>query len=565
MKRAIRFLTVFLTVCLLMTSLSSCFLAERLLRAIVCVTCETESSADPTIEQTNDPVEPVAEDLVYDLSDEDLTCFEDLLDALEKLILTDRSADEDAIDAVNGEMEDQYYHIVTQAQLAYIYYCMDESDAELSDAYLYASDMVSVALEKYQAVCLKIDESDAPGREYFFSDWTEEDLEEMRGFSTEMTDLQRANDELLVQYRSLTEAEYHDQTGVLYLQMVANRNRIAVLNEYDSYQEYAYQKVYDRDYTPEQAQAMYGYVAEYLVPLCEIASQRFSSAYSQLNFSDQRNISALFDDDYFPIKRLIDGYLATYPDDVRDGMSSLFEPQNQFTTTAKTAHEGAFTVFLYDPGRPVSYFGPGYRSGYTILHEMGHFYSAVRNGSDEIPMDHAETQSQGNEWIFTAYLMENIGRKNFADAVFYYELYVSIAGVIAECIIDAFESDIYRDPPTDARELDDRMTAVCEQFGGKDYLSRNVVDPDAYWRGVVLESPCYYISYAFSSMVSLSVFCEAMLDYSKGQDAYLTLMGVIPEGMTYTEWLDVLDIPSPFEEELYRRIADLARDEKIAA
>ena len=121
MKYATRFLALICLLCVLLSSLSSCW--ALLLLPSPAVT-QTSVSEDYT---TVSPTQPARSDLTYDLTDADKTRFLDLLGQVETLILTDRSEDADAISAAVEAMEAQYDHIATQNELAYIYYCMPAS------------------------------------------------------------------------------------------------------------------------------------------------------------------------------------------------------------------------------------------------------------------------------------------------------------------------------------------------------------------------------------------------------------------------------------------------------
>jgi RNA-binding protein YhbY len=133
--------------------------------------------------------------LDYTLTDADHEKFTQLLAECETLVLdgTDIAAIETAIE----KMEEQYYHIVTQAQIAYLLYCRDVLDDELSDDQLYASEMQSDTYGEYIEFAKKVDASDSPYRDTFFSDWSEADIAVMHSYTDEMTALTQANDALL--------------------------------------------------------------------------------------------------------------------------------------------------------------------------------------------------------------------------------------------------------------------------------------------------------------------------------------------------------------------------------
>ncbi len=548
MNRVLRWIALLCLLGILALPLNACASVPRFSKPT-----QTEAQS----EQETSTGENPAPELIYSLTESDRASFLALLDRVEQLILTERSTDEAAINEAIGAMEDQYYHIATQSELAYIYYCMNEASETKSEAYLFASAMLSDVFAEYQAVCLRIDQSDAPYREAFFADWSEEDLEEMRGYSKELTALVQANDALLVQIRSLSQKESKAKTPVLYLEMVGNNQKIAELNGYDNYAAYAYEKVYRRDYTPEEAKTVHTYVKSYLVPICERVYSRFETTYRALNRTEKREIGALISGEYTGAADSINGYLATYPAEVSADMKSLFEGGNLFYTNSKNADEGAFTAYLYEFDRPVCFFGPGYHSGYTVIHELGHYYAALISGTDDVQMDLAETQSQGNEWLFTDYLVRTHS-ETFAEAIVSYQLYSSLASIVLASIVDEFEQGVYANPPASAGEFDQRMNAVCDGYGGREWLMGIFADPLDYWRGVAPESPCYYISYAYSMLISIGLYCKAQTDPESARETYLVLAGGKMGEATYPVWLRALGLETPFDESLYQAVAALA-------
>lgn len=501
---------------------------------------------------------PIGEKLAYTLTEADRRTFSDRLNALEELILTKRSASKSQITAANEKVEDSYYHIATQAELAYIYHCMNMADSEKSEAYLYATAMHSDIYSAYQAVCKRIDASDAPGREIFFAEWSEEELESMRGYSEEYSALKQQNERLLVTYRALSETESYERAPELYLQIVQNNARIASLYGYDDYCAYAYEKVYERDYSPADAAEIHRSVKTVLLPLCQRTLANFQTGYSGLSSGDRAIVRSLLEGEYETSWELLSGYFSSFSKQTENRMKGLFEEGNCFITSGKNADRGAFTSYLYEYDQPVCYFGPGYHDGYTVIHEMGHYLSAFYTAG-LLPMDIAETQSQANEWLFTAYLEESLANGALAETIFFYQLHSALQTIIMASIIDEFEQSVYHDLPTSAEEFDARMEEICADYGGIASVRAMFSDPLRYWRFVTLENPCYYISYAFSMLVAVNFYEAAMRSYSAAQDAFLNLVALDPEeGDSYCAWLKEQNLHTPFEEDYYQTIAALA-------
>ena len=185
-------------------------------------------------------------------------------------------------------------------------------------------------------------------------------------------------------------------------------------------------------------------------------------------------------------------------------MLSLFDADNSFFGVAEGAHQGAFTTYLYNLNRPVCYFGPGYCGMDTIVHEMGHYYSYLVNGTSDIHMDLAEVQSQGNEWLFWYYL-STVLSEDVAQTIYAYCMYDSLGTVIVSTMIDEFEQLCYERAITSSEEADAVMAEVKSRYGGDAWLSQNLTDPDLYWRCVTVEQSVYYVSYSVSMLAAMQI------------------------------------------------------------
>ena len=559
MKRTARLLSLLLLICLIFSAFTSCSSLKKLIfedeTESIAETNDAQQSTEEVVStDPNDPETILIPGLEYTYTEQDYTDFTDLLSRLEKLILTDRSADAETIDPLLEELEDRFYQIATQEEIAYIYYCMDLSNETFSNAYLEVSSASSNAFETYQQFCLRIDQSDAPYRDAFFADWSEEDLDEMRSFRPEMTKLSQANDELLVEYHALSDENFNEGAKTIFSKLVKNNNKIAKLNGYSSYPAYAYEKVYNRDYSPEDASRMHTLIGTYVTALCEQSLARFRELYSDMNQAQRSALLKLVEGNYTDAGNTLTEYLKSYPEEsgIKDGMGSLFEEGNAVFTTSEKAQKGAFTGYLYSYERPICYFGPGYHSLYTVTHEMGHYFAFLENASDSICLDLAETQSQGNEWMLTSFMASKLDEK-IAQALVCYQLYDATATVILSAVVDAFEQNVYmnRVPGVDYDEI---MELTCETFGGLAWLRQNIGDPMTYWKRVVVENPCYYISYSFSMLASMELYAPTETDYVNAQQTYLAIARANPEPGELLTFFAGVGIQSPMEEATYQNL-----------
>lgn len=530
MKQKLRLISFLLTVCVLSLELVSCNPAPG-----------PSVSTTPSGGQSQLPGQ--RSDLAYTLTQADVDALLASIEKCEHLFLNCAPTEAELQEALD-DVDSRYTHISTQAQLAYIYYCLDQTGEQASQDYLFATAAQSDCYERYNEMCKRIDDSASPNRDFFFGDWSEEELEEMRGYSAEMTEISRENNELLVAYRELDDAGFMNGAAYYYLQVVQNNNRLAELNGYENYWDYAYD-LYNRDYGSEELETMRSYVRQYLIPLMESAIGQFSILYSSLSRSEQQMVQNLLGEDYDTLTTdYIAAYTASYDNAAHKNMQSLFEPENSFFTDSDASHKGAFTVWLYENERPVCYFGPGYQTVTTVVHEMGHYYAALVNDGSTSLLDLAEAQSQGSEWMFLSFLGEQFSPM-VSQVILLNQLLQSLSTILLCTAVDEFEQRCYTTRPESVEDLNEIAADVVAGYGGAEWFSYYIADFPMYWRMVVLENPVYYISYAVSMLAALQIYCVAEeQSYGAGQSAYLKLVEADPES-TFIEALAEAGLGNP--------------------
>ncbi len=520
MKKSIRFIILLLVLCTAMASLSSCMTFFRL------VSYETEDETEyekPPVVET--PVTPESDILEYTLTEKDGELFDIQLQLCRTLSLS--GDDIEAADAAWEELEAQFYHITTQSTVAYILYCIDQSDEALSDAYLFSSELSGRAYADYMELCREIDESASPYREVFFSDWTENEIEEMRLYRGEIAELQEENDRILVEYRELGEKEFDDGTAEYYLQTVQNLNRIAALQGYDDYYAYANEKVYLRDYGAAQTAVLRANIVKYFLPLYEASYNDFYKGYGALSSKEQTAFQKLCFNGYDTLSvNYVQNYLTALPEDMGAAMNDLFTSDRAVFAVGDNSYEGAFTATLYEQEEAVCYFGPGYQDSFTVIHELGHYYAAQFNAEEDMLLDLAEVHSQGNEMLFSIALQNELTADMYAVLTDY--MICDLLSTIIICsVVDEFEMLVYQNADkitNPAEQLDMIMDHVLEGYGGAEYFCSTFADAYAYWRYVTIESPVYYISYAVSAIVSVQLYAEAKLDFDNACEIYRHLV-----------------------------------------
>ena len=468
-------------------------------------------------------------DLVFDLTQSEIDRLFARIEEIDALIEagTDYPAFNALYDEVYGTGFDR---IKTQAEIIYILWSCDLSDRLTEAATLYVEEVSSEIEKRYFETFRAV--FDSPFRDEFYADWTPEEiafiLEQAAGYTDEMIRLSSENDDLLVAFRALSDEneDFGAESARLFLEMANNNDRIAELLGYDSFMDYAYPEIYGRDFSPAEAAGFHELFRDDLMPVLASLSDLLNDGkltFESLGVSDYlhfyRFIAGEVRDAYFT--DLIDRYSAavgeiapTYSETYRDFWS---RKNYYFVPESVDALEGAFTTYLSENGTPMIYFGPEYHSPYTFVHEFGHYYVAAgsENGASGISFDLAETQSQGNEFLFTYWLNEGAGfSKKIAKSLAEYKMYETLNSILSASLVNDFECYVYTHLDELTPEmLDGVLISLCDGYGGYDAVKAALgYAPEIYWHYVVMESPGYYISYALSAVPALELYAKALND-----------------------------------------------------
>ncbi len=541
--------------------------------------------------------------LVYTFSDEDKADIDqihsDVLAAIDAAELYDAAlhgfAESGELAEAYKEFEalyEQYYklveYVVSQYQIAQIEYHLDMSNEEKKATFQYISDYRTELISKFYSFSEPIYNSKY--REFYYEGMTEEEImafifDSNAVSNPEYKALSDRNTEIELAFDEISDPASSDQVPLLYAEFVENNKKIAELLGYDNYLEYAYENVYDRDYTYQDVEQIAEYVKQYI-------TQPYSSIYSKwmaLMSGEGLDISAYYNE-FYPLaaesffetiksNTLLNDYIDSgleFTSDPEkqisfsDEFNGLFENGNLF----RGEYQGAYVTSLANlPGSvsaiPIAYFGPGYDSASTVAHEFGHYMNEVYNADvSGQSYDLLEMHSQGNEMLFLAYLDGKISDSGF-DLYETYSMLVITDTIIAALCVDTFENAVYTgryegtesetimaDGVISADEYDLLYRSILADFGVQSYQS------STYWRYMTIKSPCYYVSYSVSALSVLQLYADARNDgYESARDSYLKLFTYTDENeeMTAEEVLIYAGLDSFTSEELYIKLSALLK------
>lgn len=507
----------------------------------------------------------------------------------------------------NKDFEHNFYdpfsdtldYAIEQYQYSYVFYCVNDNK-EWEEKFDLASDYYNEQIERYYTLFRPIYETEY--RDYFFSEedgWTEDDIRRALDMSDtyaegRAAELRKKADDITMAFREISDAANSGKVLTLYAEFVETNQELAKLFGYDNYMEYAYDVVYERDYTPADTRKMSDLVKNYLggsffTDFYSYCSKNVTNTYAYCSMiSADASVSVFNSKDAFP---LIAEYFATLkkddsktPIDFKAELNKMLRDGNYYTGKG----EHAFSYHLSTKDNTILYFGPGsYSSPFTMVHEFGHYMNNIYNHGANLPLDLDETQSQGNEMLFIGFLKDWVSEKGHPESytqTVLSQLENAMIYILLATAVDEFEQVVYTgkyygsnttaknivaDGQVTLDEYDKLFEAICTPYGIDTLLNM------AYWRYVVIESPCYYISYAMSLLPSVQILLKADAEgFEAAKESYLKLFtftdeptmahrdiedNIIFDG-TYDDVLKYAGLNNPFEKASYTKLVSFLKE-----
>lgn len=347
--------------------------------------------------------------------------------------------------------------------------------------------------------------------------------------------------------------------GELFIELVEVRTELAESYGYDNYAVYAYEKIYNREYSPYDLEEYCESVKEYYSPLLPEIQDYYSE-----NFSDSRDR-----DDTYSQQEILDMFEAEFPNVSED----LYESFDYMVS------HNLCNLDVLEKKAPTSYtttIGGDYNCPYltvdadgslddlsTLIHEFGHYNAAYYQSPedylhDDTNLDVAEIHSQGLELIYSKFADELYG--DIADEKMCYSGFEGVYVVIEGCKENEFQLRVYEDPyDLTVDKLNELYYDVSVEYGDADLFY------DSYYLGMygygdikknqilewveiphTFQSPLYYISYSVSMAAVEELRDIINDDYDAGVEAYFSIVefGCMGE---YSEALAVAGVNNPLE------------------
>ncbi|MBQ7372964.1 MAG: hypothetical protein IJW64_00135 [Clostridia bacterium] len=505
------------------------------------------------------PVEGIKGMPAYTLTEDDVKNAETLLKEAETITVENGSTYQ--MNVAWAEFIDAYYHVSTQANVAFIKYCLDVTHQTNKQNYLFASQSASNLYGKYSDSLKAVYNSSA--RDTFFQGWSQSEINSILNHDENVVKLENENSALEVEHSALSDKDFYDGTTTIYKKIVKNNNEIAKKFGYNDYYEYAYAEVYGR-VTSTVSETLTVYqefkndVYGKIIGWIDEMKTRFETVYNEMSQSEKLTLKNLLESPYNQnAVNYWDGYL-NYLDDnnLSKQLNHAFEYENVVFAENSNARDVAFTVYMPEYSKSMCYFGLNYQDIFTISHEIGHYYANLNGAINSNSMDLNETHSQSNEMLMLAYLQSTTQEKMF-KAVESYVLSNFFTNVLIGVLIDEFEYNVYKQSSVDnftSADFDAIMTTVCNKFGGKDKVEKYLSNVNKYWRMVVVSQPVYYISYATSAIGAIGLYVKADEDFKSAKDSYVYLIEETDASQGFEKALKSAGYLNPFSDEAFSEI-----------
>lgn len=533
------------------------------------------------------------ESFIYDFDETKQAEIDEIFAAILKSI--EKGTDTEGFEELWNEYDDSVSYVIEQYQFAYVFYHTYDTQ-EYEDKFDFVSDYYNECVKNYYSLYRKIYESAL--RDFFFEGWTEEDIQQALIMSDsygseEYTDVKNKIDSLTLEYDALIRDNAAlDQISDLYGDLVKLNNQLAQLAGYNNYMEYAYESKFERYYTPEDVAPMRQYVKQYLAPSFSSLISSYISGVNGLKGANKKFYDSVGSVTVFGTSesaQTVINYLGEYfkqmvkadsakPIDFFDKANAIFRDGNYYTGK----QSGAFSYYISSRDTTILYFSSSYQNSFTFAHEFGHYYNNIYNGGLSLSMDHDETQSQGDEMMFLAWLYANKPEDVTSgyNALVVEQLLNTVATIVLATAVDEFEyavyTGMYNGQPletTDGKVDYSALFVEVLSSYSKSFVSYPF-DQSEYWSYVVFDQAGYYISYAMSALPSLEIYVNAREDFDAAKESYLKLFtfsdnpefvetdedGYRTVTANYGEILTYCGLKTPFQEEMYLHIAKFLQE-----
>ena len=532
-------------------------------------------------------------DMVFTGFDE--TVLQDVLEEIQELYDSGALQKKDVqtrlrVEELYESMKAELNNLTTQVSLLGIQYDANGAEEELAETSAELASRGSALYDQcYQALALLVD---TPYQNIIEADAGEINIERLRNYealSDRMFELHDEEERLVQSYdrvmaqpqvtvdgevwteeklssADLSNSEYRNiseqleqaqnqEAGEIYRELIRVRTEIAEEAGYDNYIDYAYEVVYNRDYSLEDIQQVWKSVKKTIVPMEDYLMDGISSRDLRGLHRDARSDGEEILDAIQPFMGRIDPELGETFDFMRNHHLYDIEYSDSKLYVGYTVGLPAYgTAFIFNqPYR-------NYQDYIDTIHEFGHFNETFHCVQHDLwadfNIDVGEIHSQGLTLLFTEYSDELFGE--YGDAFSRIILWNMLDTIMDGCLYDEFQATVYQNPDMSLEEINRLYKELSEEYG---YQYDEDEEEGYYWIQVShnFQSPFYYISYATSALSSLDLWLISLEDREQAVDIYLEL-AALSLSLPYRETIEEVGLRDIFRQETIPEMAKELRD-----
>lgn len=346
-------------------------------------------------------------------------------------------------------------------------------------------------------------------------------------------------DEYMAIYDELYRSNAEEFTAMLQRLIELDQLTAAALG-FDSAADLYYAS-YARDYSPQQAMEICGYVKEHLSPLYQTVN-----AFIYYGGTDAEQ--AAFFKTFPKALTTVDKDLATTWNIMRE--NNLCD----FTTRAEKQSGIAFcsTIEHYDAAFIFANWEDDFDSASTIIHEFGHFYNMYTHATENtvFNLDLAEFHSQGLEYLlhnqYADMVHDPLGINQLAALQSAYDTFLH------QSLLEEMTQTLYSMDSFTAADVAALYRGLCSEYGYDDL-------GDGYqWYRIthLFDTPFYTISYTTSAAAAMQLWELSEQDWDGAVKAYLEVTQG-EQNRSFGEAMHEAGLQQATEETLYESLAEL--------
>ena len=334
-----------------------------------------------------------------------------------------------------------------------------------------------------------------------------------------------------------------EQTAELYLRLIEVNNTLAKTYGYDNYLDYAFENIYKRGYTPEEANTVCDSIYNKLINYFALLSNAYENSW--INKISENALAV-------DKAELFGKYLEEIAPELKESYEYMMKT-NSLDLLPDEGSVNSYTNGLYQYGMPFICTNGYSKSIYTfttLVHEFGHYNSMYwrdMKHSIENRMDVEETFSLGLEMLYTRFYPEIYSEGGKSEEK--RQVANRIVKMCDASAIAALEYAAYTGNYKTAKELSD----AAIEIGSKFYATNG---QRSVWYSIphIFETPGYYISYAMSAINALEIYALSKENYEDAVDRYIKLIGNV--NLPYEEAFEKSGLTSKWTEKKIEALFD---------